>query len=83
MLHFFLWYPPSAFGFGTILSGFTNEVVLAIICFTYVLVVPLGFCEGLGLGGFPIKALLLRGFGCFHGIFLGCWVGCVVLIWVF
>jgi hypothetical protein len=44
MLRFFLWYPPSAFGFRTALSGFADEDALAVLDFTYVLVVSSSFC---------------------------------------
>ena len=40
MLCFFLWYPPSALGFGTALIGLADEIVLAVPSITFVLVVP-------------------------------------------
>ena len=69
MLHFFLWYPLSAFGFGTALSGFADEVALAAPIIMYVLVVPSIVWSRVGSGGFLGEALLLRGFHDLRGIF--------------
>ena len=83
MLHFFLWYPPSALGFGTALIGLTDEIVPAITSVTFVLVVPLFGLSRVGFGGFLGGAFLLRGFGGLRGIFecgevedCGCCCGC-------
>ena len=69
MLCFFLWYPPSALGFGTALTGFTDEIVPAVLNIMFVLVVPSFVCSRVGSGGFLGEAFLLRGFGGWRGIF--------------
>jgi len=83
MLRFFLWYPPSALGFGTVLIGFADEIVPAIPSVTFVLMVPSFGLSRVGSGGFLGGAFLLRGFGGLGSIFefgevenCGCYCGC-------
>ena len=68
MLRFFLWYPPSALGFGTALVRLMDEIVSAIPSITFVLVVPSLGLSRVGPGGFLGRAFLLRGFGGLRGI---------------
>ena len=68
MLRFFLQYPPSALGFGTMLVGLADEIVLVVPSVTFVLVVPLFGLSMVGSGGFLEEAFLLRGFGGLRGI---------------
>ena len=68
-LRFFLRYPSSALGFGTALTGLTDEIVLAIPNVTFVLVVPSFGLSRVGSGVFLGGAFLLRGFGGLRGIF--------------
>ena len=65
---FFLRYPPSALGFGTTLTGFADEIVLAVPSVTFVLVVLMFGLSMMGSGGFLGGAFLLRGFGGLRGI---------------
>ena len=59
MLRFFLRYPPSALGFGTVLIGLADEIVLAVPSITFVLVVPSFVLWRVGSGGFLGGAFLL------------------------
>ena len=68
MLHFFLQCPPSALGFGTMLVGLIDEIVLAVPSVTFVLGVPLFGLLRVGSGGFLGRAFLLRGFAGLRGI---------------
>ena len=52
MVRFFLWYPPSALGFGTALIGLADEIVPAVHGVTFVLVVPSFGLSRVGSGGF-------------------------------
>jgi hypothetical protein len=49
---FFLQYPPSALGFGTALTGLTDEIVPVVPSITFVLVVPSLELSRVGSGGF-------------------------------
>ena len=69
MLHFFLQCPPSALGFGTMLVGLIDEIVLAVPSITFVLVVPSFGLSRVGSGGFLGGAFLLLEFGGLRGIF--------------
>jgi len=83
MLRFFLRYPISVLGFGTVLIGLTDEIVPAVPSVTFVLMVPSFGLSRVGSGGFLGGAFLLRGFGGLRDIFecgevedCGCCCGC-------
>ena len=59
MLHFFLRYPPSAIGFGTVLVGLTDEIVLVVPSVKFVVLVPSFGLSGVGSGVFFRGAFLL------------------------
>jgi len=69
MLCVFLWYPPSALGFGTALVRLMDEIVLAIPSITFVLVVPSLGLLWVGSGGFFGGAFLFAKVWWFGGIF--------------